>query len=107
MKKIVLIMILVSCTMLMFAKNPWLGQDKAAHFTCSTFLTYWNYGVAYDILGNNRPNSLLISVNLTAMLGIAKEYSDKKITKTGWSWHDLAYDLAGIACGLVLINNLR
>lgn len=106
MIKVVFLLIIIAISFSLTAQNPWLGKDKAAHFTYSAALTYWNYGVAKDYLGNSRQNSLVISVNFTALLGAAKEFSDAKIGKTGWSWPDLAYDFAGIACGMVLINNL-
>ncbi|RLC54157.1 MAG: hypothetical protein DRH79_01490 [Candidatus Cloacimonadota bacterium] len=107
MRKFALILILISISFLLDAKSPWLGKDKAAHFTYSAALTYWNYGVAKDILDNSKQNSLIISVNFTALMGMTKEYSDKTLGETYWSWHDLAYDFAGIACGIILINNLR
>jgi putative lipoprotein len=107
MRKFVLILILISISFILNADNPWLGKDKAAHFTYSAALTYWNYGVAKDFFENSRQNSLIISVNFTALMGLVKEYSDKNISNSYWSWHDIAYDFAGIACGIVLINNLR
>lgn len=89
------------------AKSKWIGEDKVLHFTGSAFLTYWNYGMSKDILGCSSEKSVYFAVSFTLLLGTAKEYSDKKLKDTGFSWHDMAYDAAGIIAGLVLINNLR
>jgi len=89
------------------AKSKWLGEDKVLHFTGSAFLTYWNYGINKDILEHSHKKSVYFAVSFTLALGTTKEYSDKKLKKTGFSWHDLAYDTAGILVGIVLINNLR
>ena len=107
MNKIIIIILLIIISCLLSAENPWLGKDKIAHFSYSAVLTYWNYGLSRDIFENSHQNSLIISINFTALMEVAKELSDNEISKTGWSLHDLAYDFAGIFCGLVLINNLR
>ncbi|MDO9578298.1 MAG: hypothetical protein Q7J16_10475 [Candidatus Cloacimonadales bacterium] len=105
--KFIIIILLLSFISCLPAENPWLGRDKVAHFTTSAFLTYWNFGMSRDILQAGRDNSLILSVNFTALLGISKEVSDKYIVKSEWSWHDIAYDAAGICAGLILINNLK
>ncbi len=101
---VVIFVLLISC---LPAENPWLGRDKVAHFTTSAFLTYWNFGMSRDILQSDRNNSLILAVNFTALMGVSKEISDKYIAETEWSWQDIAYDIAGIFAGLILINNLR
>ncbi len=89
------------------AKSKLLGEDKVLHFTGSAFLTYWNYGMNKDILEHSHKKSIYFAASITLALGTGKEYSDKKLKKTGFSWHDLAYDTAGVIVGIVLINNLR
>jgi len=88
-------------------KSEWLGRDKVMHVTASAFVTCWNYGVSCDILGNSHRNSVYFSISLTTLFGAGKEFSDKKHKRTKWSWQDFTYDLVGISCGLILINNLR
>ncbi|MCF7793435.1 MAG: hypothetical protein K9N09_06770 [Candidatus Cloacimonetes bacterium] len=105
--KILLILIFIGLVINLPAQNPWLGKDKVTHFAASTFLTYWSYGLSKYFMENNRNSSFVFSVSLTAFLGGAKEFSDKNIKKTKWSWHDVAYDLAGIITGVILVNNLR
>ncbi|MDP8268777.1 MAG: hypothetical protein P9L97_08625 [Candidatus Tenebribacter davisii] len=107
MKRYLLIIIILLIVISLPAKNKFLGEDKVLHFTGSAFLTYWNYGISRDIMGNTSNNSVYFAVSFTLALGTAKEISDKKLKDTGFSWHDLAYDTAGIIAGLVLINNLR
>ncbi len=107
MKKILLLLIIFLLFSCLQAENLWLGKDKVMHFTGSAFLTFWNYGFSQDILENSNEESLYFSISFTALLGTGKEYSDKRSKSTGWSWPDLTYNLAGIALGMVLINNLR
>ena len=107
MKKYLFIIIIFLLIASLQAKSKWMGEDKVLHFTGSAFLTYWNYGMSKDILGYPSEKSVYFAVSFTLVLGTAKEYSDKRLKDTGFSWHDLAYDAAGIIAGLVFINNLR
>ncbi len=107
MKKYSFIIIIILLAASLPAKSKWLGEDKVLHFTGSAFLTYWNYGINKDILDHSHKESIYFAVSFTLALGTAKEYSDKKLKKTDFSWQDLAYDTAGVIVGIVLINNLR
>jgi uncharacterized protein YfiM (DUF2279 family) len=89
------------------ARSPWLGQDKVMHFLTSAYLTYWNYGLYHDVMDNSQESSLIVSVSVTAFLGTGKELSDKHLKKTRFSWHDMAYNGAGIIFGVYLIKNMR
>ena len=103
---LVLIVTLALCSVLN-ARSEWLGRDKPMHFVTSAFMTYWSYGMSRDILDQSENNSLIISVSLTSMLGAGKELSDKHIKRTRWSWHDMAYNGAGILFGVLMIYTLR
>lgn len=107
MRKYLFIIVIILLFTSLQAKSKWLGEDKALHFTGSAFLTYWNYGVSKDIMENSTDKSVYFAVSITLALGTAKEYSDKKLKKTCFSWQDLVYDTAGVIVGIVLINNLR
>ena len=111
LRKIAILLLLFLMCGLLFSetikKTEWLGKDKVMHATASAFITCWNYGVSRDILENSHKNSVYFSISLTTLFGAGKEFSDKKIKKTKWSWQDFTYDLVGISCGLILINNLR
>ncbi|MCD6181157.1 MAG: DUF2279 domain-containing protein [Candidatus Cloacimonetes bacterium] len=101
--KIILLLIFLFCIPLS-AHASWTGKDKIAHFLGSTYITCWNYGVMRDIGGCNAHKSKTMAISMTVLLGGGKELSDKKLGTTGWSWEDMAYNCAGIAAGLVLIN---
>ncbi len=107
MKKYLFIVLIILLAVSLSAKSKWLGGDKVLHFTGSAFLTYWNYGMNRDILKQTHDKSVYFAVSFTLALGSVKEYSDKKLKDTGFSWHDLAYNTAGVIAGIVLINNLR
>jgi len=107
MKKYLLIIFIILLITSLQAKSKWTGKDKYMHFTGSAFLTYWNYGVSSDIMELSSDKSIYFAVSVSLALGTVKEYSDKKLKKTGFSWHDLIYDTAGILTGIILINNLR
>lgn len=87
--------------------HKWTGKDKVMHFAGSAYLTYWNYNFNRDILSKSHSQSLRISVSFTTLLGFGKETSDKHLKSTGFSWYDIAYDIAGIGLGMIIINNTR
>ncbi len=83
------------------------GKDKVMHFSYSALLTYYIYNFSQDIFNNSHQKSINLSISLTSTLGLSKEFSDKYIKKTKFSWYDLGYDFAGICLGLVVLNNSR
>lgn len=101
-KKIIILMILFTFSFL--NASEWLGKDKFAHLTYSAFLSYWSYGISKNILRENNKKSGYISLTIPLSLGVMKEYSDKKIKKTGWSWQDLTYDVLGVFIGTMIIK---
>ncbi|OQX70569.1 MAG: hypothetical protein B6D62_04440 [Candidatus Cloacimonas sp. 4484_275] len=107
MKKTIIIVILLALHFSISARTDWLGKDKVMHFAGSAFITYWNYGVSRDIMGNSKKESIYFSVSVTSILGFGKETSDKFLKKTKFSWKDIVYDIAGISAGLIIINNSR
>ena len=103
--KIVILLLIFLCVYSFLSADNFLGKDKVMHFTSSAFITCWNYGFSKDILSFSERKSMIISINFTGILGFGKEFSDKYIKKTKFSWKDITYDLAGIALGTVIINN--
>ncbi len=101
---IMLCLISISCLQ---ASSPWLGRDKAMHFLTSAYLTYWNHGLYNDIFEGSDDISLVFAVSLTSFAGTGKEISDRYVKKTKFSWHDMAYNAAGIVFGVLLIKNLK
>lgn len=91
MKKYLFIIIIILLVVSLQAESKWLGKDKVLHFTGSAFLTYWNYGINKDILEHSSKKSVYFAVSFTLALGTIKEYSDKKLKKTGFNWHDRSF----------------
>lgn len=82
-----------------------LGRDKIAHFSTSMYMFCWNRGFGEDILEMNSSDSRCFGVGIALALGFGKEGSDLWVRKTEWSWGDIVWDVMGIGCGLVVINN--
>ncbi|MCF7911692.1 MAG: hypothetical protein K9M99_04130 [Candidatus Cloacimonetes bacterium] len=104
MKFKILILIMLLAGSLLYG-NDWLGRDKVAHFSTSMFLTCYTCGGSNDLLGESRDNSFLLGTGITFSIGLGKEGFDLFVQKEKWSWEDLVWDVAGIACGLAIVNN--
>jgi uncharacterized protein YfiM (DUF2279 family) len=85
--------------------HDWLGRDKLAHFSSSLFITGYSYSAAGNVFGASEARSRQIGVSIALGMGFGKEASDRYVSRGKWSWEDIVWDAAGIACGLVLINN--
>jgi uncharacterized protein YfiM (DUF2279 family) len=88
-----------------FSADPWFSADKYLHFYFSATLTGLGYHVYADRMNGDENRGKVISVSLTALLGLGKEIYDKK-KKNLFSWKDLAWDGLGIAAGYLLFINL-
>ena len=106
MKKIAIFLIIIFAFSVLSAKQL-VANDKIMHFTSSAFMTCWNYGFSRDIMAQNHQNSIVFAVSITGSLGFAKEISDKHLKKTYFSWKDITFDLAGVALGILIIQNTR
>jgi len=104
MKWLVVLVILILLGSSISADNFW-GKDKVAHFSSSMFLVCWSSGFGSDIGQMNNTESRFLGVGVTLALGIGKEGSDRFIRNTQWGWCDLVWDVMGIGCGLIVINN--
>lgn len=82
------------------APEAWVGTDKALHFTAAAALAGGGY--ALGALGlDAAPGRLAVGAGLAFSAGAAKEALDAAGLGTP-SWRDLAWDVAGIAFGLLL-----
>jgi len=80
--------------------DPWLGPDKALHFSVSAAIAGAGYG-AGAALDQERPWRFLIGGALGVGAGVGKELLD--LAGAGQpSWRDLAWDALGITTGLLL-----
>ncbi len=81
-------------------EDPWLGPDKALHFSVSAAIAGGGYGVT-AALDQDRPLRFAIGGALGVGAGVAKELLD--LAGSGDpSWKDLTWDLLGVATGLAL-----
>jgi uncharacterized protein YfiM (DUF2279 family) len=84
--------------------DPWFGRDKAQHFVVS-FLT--TGAVSYSARRRwncTRPQGVEWGLGLTLSLGVGKEIRDRFHPDSRASLRDLAADLLGAACGVLLVS---
>ncbi|MTH45801.1 YfiM family lipoprotein [Intestinirhabdus alba] len=80
------------------ANDGWRGQDKAQHFIASAMLSAaGNEHARHQDLSRDR--SAAVGLMFSISLGASKELWDSRPAGSGWSWKDLAWDVAGAAAG--------
>lgn len=74
-------------------QDPWWGKDKVRHLGTAYILTKMamQHGVRKEF-----------SAGLVITLSIGKEFYDKRVKKTFFSFKDLFYDAIGVGLGLIL-----
>ena len=80
--------------------DPWLGPDKAMHFGVSAGLAAGGYALGAVFWEDYAPR-LLLGAGIALTLGIAKELADLAGLGNA-SWKDMAWNVIGIATGLLL-----
>ena len=89
-------------------EDNWFGPDKIAHLTTSFALTLWSYSFFRYQRFKNFDDSILLSVSVSISLGTIKEISDmlrgRKKKNNHFSLKDMAYNIAGIGLGLLILN---
>ena len=86
--------------------KSWYSYDKAKHVTYSASIMYWTMSFNKEF-NNKKKDNLYISAGITLSIGGFKELIDLKIKRTEWSWKDITADIAGIALGAVVYNNIK
>lgn len=84
--------------------DRWLARDKAAHASLSCALVGFGYHWATRESGSGRPAARTGSALITLSLGTAKEARDGCSQGNRFSWKDLAADVLGTACGIILFT---
>lgn len=85
--------------------DPWFAEDKAKHFAMAFAATGFMYGIARTV-GLDRDAALVTAALATVAAGAGKELHDRR--RGGrFSSRDMAWNLIGIAAGLVLVANTR
>jgi putative lipoprotein len=78
--------------------DPWLGRDKALHFSASAVIAAGGYGGS-SLLTDDRRWRLVAGAGLAVAAGAGKEIADGY----GYgdpSWRDFTWDLIGAATGV-------
>ncbi len=80
--------------------DPWVGPDKAFHFSASAAAAMAGYGASATFLETPRAR-LVYGASVSLAAGIGKELWDASGNGHP-SWKDLAWDVAGLAVGLAI-----
>lgn len=100
------ILLNTSCSTIRQANDNWTGKDKAQHFLFSAIVAA--AGNAYgDRQHWGHRESAQFGILLSVSIGAAKELYDSRPSGTGWSWHDIAYDIAGAIAGYSLYQSVK
>lgn len=78
--------------------DNWFGEDKMRHFLVSSAIG----AVFTKIAANNGTapcKSVFIGISASMAIGSGKEWYDKNIRKTYFSWKDMVWDIAGGTLG--------
>ncbi|HGX6404824.1 TPA: YfiM family lipoprotein [Shigella dysenteriae] len=96
--------ILFVCSLLLLSgcshmdNDSWSGQDKAQHFIASAMLSAAGNEYSQH-QGMSRDRSAMFGLMFSVSLGASKELWDSRPEGSGWSWKDLAWDVAGASTG--------
>lgn len=102
----ILLFSITGCSGFHWSNDNWKGKDKAQHFAFSAAMAI--AGNAYAERQNwQHREAAQFGILFSVSLGAAKELYDSRPNGTGWSWHDLAYDVAGAVTGYSLYNSLK
>ncbi len=84
--------------------DPWLARDKAAHFALSCAVVGFGYHLGHIEGGQGRRTARAAAAGIAVSLGALKEFRDGSSRANRFSLKDLAADLAGTACGILLFT---
>jgi len=79
-------------------KDKWFGSDKAKHFVVSAAIGASSSEVLKH-QGHSDCHAAAGGLTFTLSMGAAKEYYDKRVKKTGWSWKDMFWNFIGGTVG--------
>lgn len=81
--------------------DQWFSQDKFLHFSACASIVGLSYHTLVCRLKKDEDTGKLYAVSLTAIIGLGKEFYDKKKQKH-FSWKDLCWDGLGLSAGYFL-----
>lgn len=88
-----------------FAVDGWFGADKMKHFFMSAFIQSVTYS-SVRAAGASHDGAYLSATAATVGFGVGREIYDGRV-KRAFSYKDLVWDGAGLAAGMILVNNAR
>ena len=88
-----------------FAMDGWFGADKMKHFFMSAFIQSLAYS-SVRAAGASHDGAFVSATAATVGFGLGREIYDGRV-KRAFSYKDLVWDGAGLAAGMVLVNNAR
>lgn len=95
---IALVMSFTACATTHHHNDRWLGEDKMRHFLVSSLI-----GAAFTKMAANNGavgcQSVYVGISASLAIGAGKEWYDKNIRKTYFSWKDMFWDFAGGTLG--------
>jgi|GEM_PF-813488 len=87
--------------------DKWFSEDKFLHFSACAAISGFTYHLSLRHLDECEKRGRIYSISITALLGLAKEFYDKK-KKGHFSWKDLFWDGVGLGVGyLVFVRPCR
>ncbi|UOO89423.1 YfiM family lipoprotein [Vitreoscilla massiliensis] len=87
-----------ACTTFHYADDAWTGRDKAKHFAVSAALSAAATHAAANH-SDRRGQQAAIGIGVSLALGTSKELRDARGGGSGFSWRDMAYNVAGALTG--------
>jgi uncharacterized protein YfiM (DUF2279 family) len=97
--------LLVAALLFPLALDGWFGADKMKHFFMSAFIQSLTYS-SVRAAGASHDGAYLSATAATVGFGVGREIYDGRV-KRAFSYKDLVWDGAGLAAGMVLVNNAR
>jgi putative lipoprotein len=76
----------------------WTGPDKFRHLVAAGLVSAAT-AQAVEREGANDGEAVVAGVAVVMTLGAGKEWIDREIRKTGWSWPDMMWNLLGGVLG--------
>lgn len=90
------------CATVNAPQDAWLGRDKAQHFALAGALAAGATAAAQSA-GLSDGEALFVAIPLTLSFGVGKEFYDREVRHTYFSWTDLCWDLLGAVTGSLLV----
>ncbi|MCK4351873.1 hypothetical protein KAW65_00515 [candidate division WOR-3 bacterium] len=85
-------------------EDKWIAWDKFHHFSYSFGITGLSYHIYHCQLNNPESEARILSISLTAILGVSKEIYDKYHDKAFISYKDLVADALGITLATLIFT---